>query len=324
MEQIQRREQKPQFSHRDYTMQLMQFASDTGRIGDVRAKAMVQMIAQEAQKRARDYTAGRSTTVSRKQAEAFYASVFFQLDAALLSMDNDEMALDALCTLPLSVLMEAGEQKIHALYAEAKEDFRAAYKLTEPVQTSFFHDLLQGFAQFITTYDARFHAKDAREYVEFCYPLLSGRMPDEDGLIAVHAYYRALRREGEFLSRFAPDAVYGLMTRYAARFRTSPDMIAENIAELVLRQWLTGVLSGQPDAESLSLPESAAETVTAQYAGRSQQDLSNAVMQAIRTQPLTAEPADMQAYLLQNVPAVADAMYAHIAGNTLAGWVTAG
>lgn len=323
MEQIQRRDSKPQFTHHGYTMQLVQFAAESGRMDTDRQNQLRETLHRAAAERAAAFTKGRSSTVSRKQAENFYAAVFFQLDAALLALGNDERALNALCAVPFPKLLDAGAQRILTLYEEAKTDFREAYALTEPVQTSFFHDLLQGFEKLTTGYDARFHAKDTADYVDFCYPLLRGRMPDEDGLLAVHAYYRSLRREGEFLHRFSADAVQGLMQRYAARFRTSPDMIAENIAELVFRQWIAAVLTNAPEPESLVLPADAAAELTAQFRGRSQRDLETAMAQAVRGAALTAEPAEMQEYLQKAVPDIADTMYLRIAEGNLAGWITA-
>lgn len=312
--------QTPVFSHRDYAMQLMQFCAQSGRLSEARQSELREVMAQAVGARAAEFSQGRSTTVSRRQAEAFYASVFCQLDAALLSLGNDELAMDALCTLPCEKLLEAGAQRILTLYEEAKADFRAAYAATSPVQTSFFRDLLRGFEQFTTSYDARFHAKDAQKYVAFCYPLMRGTMPDAEGIFAVHAYYRALRHEGEFLQRFPADEVHQLMERYAARFLTSPDMIAENIAELVFRHWIIGALNGD-SRDALLLPEDAAEELTAQFAGRSEHDLRAAMEEAVRRSALTAEPEDMRDYLIAAVPTVAAGMHARITDNNLPGWL---
>lgn len=311
--------ERPEFSQRDYAMQVIDWCVRTGRLGAEQQDLLRTVLSQEAAARAAQFTAGRSTTVSRKQAEAFYASVFCQLDAALMMLGDDEMAADALCTLPFSVLLERGAQRIIALYEEAKADFRTAYSLTAFAQTSFFHDLLRGFERFTTEYDARFHAKDAEKYVDFCYPLLSGKMPDADGIFAVHAYYHALRFESEFLQRFPAEDVKNLMQRYAARFLTTRDMIAENIAELVFRHWITGQLTGT--AEGVLLPEGAADEMIAEYSGRSEDDLRAAMERAVRTSPVTQENEGMRQYLLEEaVPAVSAAMYPRITDGNLAGW----
>ena len=314
---LQIRNEKPAIPHRDYTMRLLQLED----LSAARQSELRDAIAQEVSERAAQFTGGRSTTVSRKQAEKFYAAVFFQLDAALLSYEDDELARNALRVTPVRKLLEAGAQRILTLYGEAKADFREAYTLTAPFQTSFFHDLLSGFQRFTTEYDARFHAKEVREYVEFCYPLMSGQMPDEDGLIAVHAYYRALRLEGEFLRIFPITAVQGLMKRYAARFLTTPDMIAENIAELVFRHWITGVLTGTAGEDPLTIPQKAAEILTAQYAGRSINDLHSAMLDAADTLPGTPGNSDMQEYLHDALPFLAAELHSHIEKGNLGGWL---
>ena len=239
-----------------------------------------------------------------------------QLDAALLALGNDALAIEALRTESFAKLLDAGLCRMLTLYDEAKADFRRAYQLTEPVQTSFFRDLLKGFAQFSTEYDARFHAKDAEQYVDFCYPLLHGSKPDEDGLFAVCAYYRALKLEGEFLRLFSMGDIHTLMQRYAARFRTVPEMIAENIAELVFRHWIAGALTGCPD-NAILLPEETADALIAQFSGRTKQDLEAAMRQAIVALPLTE---DAMQYLTDAVPALAAAMEPHITDRNLQGW----
>ena len=310
--------ERPAFSPHDYAMQVIDYCARTGRLGAERQNLLRTTLSREAAKRAEQFTAGRSTTVTRQQAEAFYASVFCQLDAALLMLESDDLAVDAVATMPFAALLEAGAKRIMALYDEAKEHFRTAYALTKPVQTSFFHDLLRGFERFSTKYDARFHVKDAQKYVDFCYPLLSGKMPDADGIFAVHAYYRALHREGEFLQCFPEADVQTLMQRYAARFLTSPAMIAENIAELVFRHWIAGVLTDT--ADGVLLPEHTADDMIAEFSGRSTEDLADAMQKAVRMSPLTQDSAEMQAYLLEAVPSVAAAMYPRIAEANLSGW----
>ena len=308
----------PAFSHRGYSMNLLQYGTVHGILSEARQTELRDALQTAAAERAAAYTGGRSTTVTRQQAEMFFSSVFCQLDAALLALQSDVLALEALRSRPIGELMEAGFYRILTLYDEAKADFRRAYELTKSVQTSFFRELLKGFARFTTEYDARFRAKDAQQYVDFCYPLLCDRRLDEEGLFAVHSYYAALKQEGEFLSRFDAEEVRTLMQRYAARFRTDAEMIAENIAELVFRHWIAGVLTGADGG--LLLPEDTADAVTAQFSGRPQFDLERAVGQAVQTHPLMQGNSEMQAYLLEAVPQFSAAMYAHISDGNLSGW----
>ncbi len=311
-------DEMPAVPHRDYTLNLLQYGALHGILTEARQTELRGAFQSAAAERAASYTNGRSTTVTKQQAEHFFSSVFCQADAALLALHSDELAMEALRTHPIDKLMDAGLRRILELFNEAKEDFRLAYRLTAPVQTSFFRDLLKGFSLFATEYDARYRAKDALRYVDFCYPLMSGQMPEEDGIFAVHDYYRALKYEGAFLHQFSADAIRGLMQQYAAKFLTSADMIAENIAELVFRHWITGILTGCGD-ETLLLPEDAADRLSAQFAGRPPSDLLHAMQQALRTHPLMQD-AEMQQYLLDCAVPAAEAMSNKIADHNLQGW----
>ena len=220
----------------DYTLAVLRRAAAEQTIPADRLAEIRTALHQAAADRAAAYTKGRSTTVTRKQAEAFYESVFCQLDAVLLELGSDRLAEDALRTKPLSELLDAGMLLTLQRYEEAKEHFRQAYKVSAPVQTSFFHALLKDFEAFCTRYDARFRAADTK--VTFSYPLFGDTKITERGVIGVHRYYTALMYEGKLLQLFDTQEIRGLMRRYAENFRTSPDMIAENIAELVLRHRL--------------------------------------------------------------------------------------
>ena len=241
---------------RDYTLNLLRRAAVSGAIPMPQLEAIRSGLHQAAAERAAAYTRGRSTTVTRAQAEAFYQSLFCQLDAVLLAPGSDAAAEEALRSKPLGELLEAGQLRSLQLYEEAKERFRKAYQLTKPVQTSFFHALLDDFSRFCTDYDARFRAADTK--VEFSYPLLGGETVTESGIVGVHHYYSSLLREAELLHQFDTAAVQTMMQRYADRFLTTPDMIAENIAELVMRHWLTNALCGAEDDLLTVTPETQA------------------------------------------------------------------
>ncbi|MCQ2407788.1 MAG: DUF6179 domain-containing protein [Oscillospiraceae bacterium] len=264
---------------RDYTLNLLRRAALSGSIPMLQLEAIRSGLHQAAAERAAAYTRGRSMTVTRAQAEAFYQSLFCQLDAVLLALGSDAAAEEALRSRALGELLEAGQLRSLQLYEEAKERFRKAYKLTKPVQTSFFHALLDGFSRFCTDYDARFRAADTK--VEFSYPLLGGETVIESGIVGVHYYYSALLREAELLHAFDLAAVQTMMQRYADRFLTIPDMIAENIAELVMRHWLTNALCGA-EGDQLTVTPETQELFRAKYGDMPAEQLEAEIRRCIK------------------------------------------
>ena len=305
--------------HADYTLALLQRAAAEGTVPQEKLEEIRTALHQAAADRAAAYTQGRSTTVTRKQAEAFYASVFCQLDAVLLELHSDAAAEEALRTRPLAELLEAGMLLTLRRYDEAKEHFRQAYKLTASVQTSFFHALLPDFEKFCTQYDARFRAADTG--VTYSYPLLGSPEITERGVTGVHRYYTALLREGMLLHMFDTQAVQRLMRDYAALFRTVPDMIAENIAELVLRHSLIRILCGY-DGSSLAVTQEMTEQVQTKYAAVPAEQLSGILCAALEQLP----PADppVTSYCQAAMPALAELLHHRIETGRVAGWFAVG
>ena len=310
-----RAEQTP-LPAKDYTLALLRRAAAEQTLPAEKLAEIRDALHRAAADRAAAYTKGRSTTVTRKQAEAFYASVFCQLDAVLLPLHSDRLAEDALRTKPLAELLDAGMLLTLRLYDEAKEHFRQAYKLTAPVQTSFFHALLKDFEQFCTKYDARFRAADTK--VAFTYPLLGDLRITESGVPAVHRYYTALLREGELLHLFDADAVRALMQRYADKFLTSADMIAENLAELVLRHWLICMLCGE-NGLPVDVTAEMIGTVQAKYAAASQEQMTDVLCAQLELLPDSA--AETAAYCRNAMPAVAAVFCQRMQSGRLAGWL---
>ena len=305
--------------HKDYTMHLLQYAAEKALLPQEKLLALRDGLHKAAAERAAQYTAGKSTTVTRKQAEAFYASVFTQLDAVLLALQSDASALEALRTKPLTELLDQGAAATMQAYEFAKEQFRYAYRLTKPVQTSFFHALLRDFELFCTQYDARFNAKDTK--VTFSYPLLAGKQIAEDGAYGVSSYYSSLCREGEFLHLFPEDDIRAMMSRYAERFLTSPDMIAENIAELVLRHWVIRLLSGKTGFQT-AVTDEAAETVQAEYGALPPEQLAADIRQKLNEILLPLHPQVLH-YLTEALPDFTASMHSRITQKRLCGWIAA-
>ena len=300
----------------DYTLALLTRAAAEQTIPAEKLEEIRTALHQAAADRAAAYTKGKSTTVTRKQAEAFYASVFCQLDAVLLELGSDRLAEDALRTKPLPELLNAGMLLTLQRYEEAKERFRQAYKLTAPVQTSFFHALLKDFEAFCTRYDARFRAADTK--VAFSYPLLGDTRITERGVIGVHRYYTALLREGTFLHVSDPERIRALMRRYAENYRTSPDMIAENIAELVLRHRLIRSLCGA-GGEELTVTAEMPAQIENEFAAVPQEQLC-ALLCRCTEQICAAEP-EAAAYCKDAMPALAAVLHQRIGAGRVAGWL---
>lgn len=300
-----------------YSAALILRCAVSGKLPRQKLEALRAGLHRAAASRAAAYTKGRTGAVTRSQAEAFYRSVLYQLDAALLALPGDSAAEEALRTQPLDRLLEAGQMRILQCYDEAKARFREAYTLTAPYETVFFRGVLERFAYFCTEYDARFHPDAIAP--ESDYPLLGDRRITLPGVLGVHAYYTALLHEGRFLALFPQDAVRTLMTRYAARFRTAPEMIAENIAELVLRQWLGCLLSGG-SGMTLTLPSDAPERLTAEYAPLSAEMLLRDFQRVLAGSPVSSD-SEISACLADALPALADAAHSRMRDGRLTGWL---
>lgn len=311
-------EQEEPLERRDYTMRVLERAAMRGTISRARQEEIRLALHHAAAARAAAYTRGRSTTVTKSQAEAFYASLFCQLDTLLLSMPSDAAAEEALRSESIAKLLEAGQIRTIQLYEESKERFRAAYQLTEPFHTSFYRGLLEGFEKYCTQYDARFRAADIQ--VEYIYPLMLDQYVIESGVTGVHRYYSALLTEAELLQFFDRDALLLLMQNYAAKYPTPVDMIAENIAELAVRHWICRMLYGERDL-GLRLTEEMVRAVQAEYALRSQEDLYADMVRAVQESAFYSKP-EIAAYMERALQATAVIMYMRISGESLRNWLS--
>ena len=302
-----------------YTVALLQRCMERGVISQERQEALRLALHRAVSERAAAYTKGRMTTVTKQQAEAFYVSVLYQLDAALLAMDSDETAAEALCHADITKLLDAGMMQLLRCYEEAKDAFRHAYALTKPFATVFFRELLNDFARFTTNYDARFHADAVK--VNVVYPLMGDRRIELPGLLGMHAYYTALDCEGRILSAFPRAQIIGMMKCYAKRYLTSWDMIAESIADLVMRQWLCRALLGDPSAE-LTLPPDAEEQLEERLALVPEERLAEQMRQVL-AQSVLADDEDVLRYCMEAVPHYAESLHRRIAEKHLHAWIIA-
>lgn len=313
---LQQPEQPAQLSRQDYTMRLLERAAVGGTIDAARLTEIRADLHKAAAERAAAYTKGRSTTVTKSQAEAFYTSIFCQLDALLLSMLSDTAAEEALRSEPIPRLLEAGQILTIRIYEEAKERFREAYRLTEPFHTSFYRGLLDGFEKFCTNYDARYRAAEIQ--VEYLYPLMLDEYMIESGVTGVHRYYSALLTEAEILQYFDKDELLTLLEHYAAKYPITVDMIAENIAELAVRNWICRTLYGVRGL-SLQLTESMVLAVQAEYAMRTPEDLYADMVRAVQKSAF-AENETVTDYMIRALRPMAIVMHMRVMGQSLQHW----
>ena len=81
------------------------------------------------------------------------------------------------------------------------------------------------------------------------------------------------------------------------------------------------MLTGTADTDPLTIPQKAAEILTAQYAGRSVNDLHSAMLDAAAAFPGTPGDAGMQMYVHDALPFLADELHSHIEKGSLNGWL---
>jgi len=298
-------------SRRDYTMSLLNYGAMSGSIPAERLADIRLALQKAASERAAAYTNGRSLSVTRKQAEAFYQSVFCQLDAVLLELGSDSLALSALCNEDFNQLLEAGLLRTLQLYEQAKEDFRAAYRMTEPFATSFFKELLHSFENFCTKYDARFRAFDTK--VEFVYPILDSMPIAENGIIGTAKYFHFLRLEGEFLQYLNAEDFQDMLVKYAKKYRTQPEMIAENLPELALRHLMINAVAGESGC--------CVTAENAEAAGNLCASLTTDAICSMTEAVLPAVSAETKEYFLMQLPRFAEILQKRAEEHTLSGWL---
>ena len=305
----------PPLPRTDYTLGLLHRAAEQGLIPDSRLLEIRRDLQTAVQERANMYTAGRSNTVTATQAKAFYDSILHQLDAVLILSPDDAAATDALRSRPLKELLDAGQQRILALFAQAKEDFRAAYNLHEPFMTDLFRQLLKSFSSFITEYDARYHAN--AQIADRVYPLIGGRQIPESGILGTSAYYRALRREGEFLQVFPADAVLNIMQRHANRYLMTVRSMPDSAADLAFRQFLAAEMA-QEDGFSLAVTGETVQRLTSEFAGRPAAELR---LEAELSLGRFSEHKELYTYLKSVLPSVITGMQHSLDTGVLQRWL---
>lgn len=311
----------PPVPHKNYTANLLGIAATAGLIPEPRLLEIRQVLHTEAGNRARSFINGATGSVSRAQAEDFYASVLCQLDAALLALHDDRRALDALCQLPVGKLLDAGLTATMQYFETAKEKFRAAYPVLERYGTFLTRELLVDFEKFITKYDARWHA--TRTYVQFGYPLLGRpQIPeggDANGAAGVCLYYTALENEARILQCFEHKELLLLYGIYAIFYRTTPSNIADNLVEIALRNWLTASLAHGSPVQTVRITGDDISQVQACYGGTPANRLTE-IFDELLAGSMFAQEEGLVSYIQAALPDMAAQFVTRLSAGTLDMW----
>ncbi|MBR5372838.1 MAG: hypothetical protein IK130_11565 [Oscillospiraceae bacterium] len=299
----------------DYTMGLLVRAAEQGLIPDAKLLEIRRDLQNCAVETAQMYNRGRSGCVTNNRLAAIYRSILHQIDAVLLILQGDDAATEALAQRSVRELQSLGQQRVMALFEQAKTDFRKAYDLMQPFMTDFFRQLLEKFSLFCTKYDAQFNA-DA-QIIERVYPLIGERQIRGNGVIGAAEYFGALRMEAEFLHLFPEETVRGIMKRHAGRYLMTPQSIPDSVADLVFRQYIAAELAGD-DGSTLQVTADAAERLNAEFSGRSAADIRVAAELSLLRY---SDHPELIAYLKQAVPPVTASMQSAFDTGRLSRWL---
>ena len=157
--------------------------------------------------------------------------------------------------------------------------------------------------------------------VDTVYPLMGDRRIELPGLLGVHAYYTALECEGRLLSFFPKEQVRELMQRYAKRYLTTWDMIAESVADLVLRQWLCRALLGDL-TPALTLPAEGDLLLTERLLHVPEETVAMQMRQALEQSVFAGDEAVLRC-CIGAVPHFAELLVRRVTQNNLRGWIVA-
>ena len=309
-------EQHAPLPRNHYTIALLTHCAETGALSAERLHEIRAALHSAVAERAAAFTKEKSTTVTVRQAEGFYASVLCQADACLLAAETDAQAVAVLREQPFSAILEQGQLRTLELYEQSKAYFRRAYELTRPFETSFFRGLLTGFARYCTRYDARFRADDTG--IDAQYPPACDRHFEESGTVGVYLYYRTLMTEGELLSCFDRAGLLCMLDAYADKYLTSRENIAENLCELALRHWLTAAAARGDSTLTVRVTQEDIAQLSAECAYTAPEQLAKRLA---GLPEMLAGSRAAQDYLRGLLPDLTAQLHRRAAGGTLTGWV---
>lgn len=223
----------------NYTLSLLQMCSLNRILENKKILQIKNVLDKEFTETANQYVKRCSSSVSRNIAENIYLSVLFQCDSFLLSLNSDEKAIQALCSLPMEHIISEGRLLILKATDETRKIFKNAYnyRLNIPVYEYQFV-MEKAIDEFYSKYSARFNACDVCTSID--YPLLnfSPYAMQEKGIFFMKKYYTSLLYENKFCSLFSENEIINLLESYGKIYHCSYTDLLFNICEIVFNNYL--------------------------------------------------------------------------------------
>ncbi|MCI5817053.1 DUF6179 domain-containing protein [Ruminococcus sp.] len=229
---------------RNYTLSLLGVCEQAGLLDAGQCRGIRQVLDQQFQELAAEYTKRASSTLPRTAARQLYDAVLFRCDAYLKTIPLSR-SIQLLQEGQVQLICRRGTECMLDAFARCKIIFRQVYALRCPFPIdAYTYAMEHAFDRFCRSYSARFDPRNDCMGVD--YPLL-GRPAyalTEEGVWFVEAYYSSLLLENQLCRMIPASALEALFAGYARIYHCQPEDLHINGAELVVNQLLAGFLFG--------------------------------------------------------------------------------
>ena len=258
------------------------------------------------------YTGSQSCAIPEEQAEQLLRSITYTVRAV---GEIERLPLERLLKNDLQQVWERGVNLLHEKQKSVLVDLKLLLE-DAPTDTNIFYtDALKNLAEHLTRYDPVYSAHRTPSAADG-YALLCPVPPSLRGLFYTAEYIRRLQRENDFTGCFDPS----LRNRLYKALYPDTQQTMFSLCEPCLLNALALTLSHR-DVRALSVPTELIPDLTAQLAGRSDEELSllleNAAERACAQRGLT--DADDIDYFRRAAASLAPRVGAAAQGGHLAG-----
>lgn len=243
----QRRIRKSQLQRHAYTLSLMNEGMRLGLLTSQDVGRVQNVLMQILQKLIMKYTKGESSSVTTETAEGILTSILYAVDAYLYSIEEDQ-AIHIMKTMNSRHLYERGVDEVAHCFEESKQLYKdiAATKLDVQVD-AYNMTLDESIPVFFRKYGVIFEAHHTMASID--YPLAVDDMKLQ-GVYYIKQYMEHLQLENEFCRLFDQQELRELLIYFGRECRFDYRIELFNIFELVMKNALFSVLSGN-DAKNI-------------------------------------------------------------------------
>lgn len=231
----------------NYTLSLLGQCSLHGLISTSRLQE-IQLGLQEAfLETAAQFTRRESSSLPRKRAELLYSSVLYQADVFLIRLQSPQNAISVLNTMPIPILLQAGQDLVLEIHRQNIHIFREAYALRLPFDIFGYRYVMDtAFDEYFQNYSARFDARNCIATID--YPLLGipAYALQTQGALFIREYYTGILHENQLCALFPQHKLEALLRAYGTLYRCSYLDLVVNIAELLMNNLIACALAEKP------------------------------------------------------------------------------